>query len=126
MLTKRPLLYISLATALVTTFICPFSAHSDDFYPAKVKDISDRAYEPAVIDILDNASESIVISMYVMTPADKGPVALLMNDLIEALDRGVSVELYLNTRFGRSEDIHTLDEKPFKRLQEKGGFFRSS
>ncbi len=35
-----------------------------DYYPAKVRDISDRAYEGAVIELLDNAKESIVMSMW--------------------------------------------------------------
>ena len=120
MLTKRPLLYISLAVALVTTLICPFSAHSEDFYPAKVKDISDRAYESAVIELLDNATESIVISMYIMTPAEKGPISFLLNDLLEALDREVSVTIYLNTKFSMRLGAPTFDEKPFQVLLEKG------
>ena len=41
----------------------PLSAQ-ENFSPAQVRDISDRAYEPAVIGLLDGAKESIVISMY--------------------------------------------------------------
>jgi len=70
-------------------FLCSFSflAYSQhEFYPAKVKDISDRKYEPAVIELLDNAKESIVVSMYIMQAGEKGPVRLFMKDLEEALD----------------------------------------
>ena len=90
------------------------------FYPAKVKDISDRAYEPAVIDLLDNAKESIVISMYILKAEEKGPVSLLVNDLAEALDRGVSVEIYLNTRFNSRGYAKALKSKPLQMVREKG------
>ena len=51
----------------------PLSAQ-ENFLPAQVRDISDRAYEPAIIGLLDGSKESIVISMYNM--------ALLRNTLI--------------------------------------------
>ncbi|MGB3242697.1 MAG: phospholipase D-like domain-containing protein, partial [Candidatus Omnitrophota bacterium] len=117
---KRPKLpRISAIIALIClTWACP--GYSVDFHPAQAKDISDRAYEPAVIDLIDNAKESIVISMYMIVPSEKGPLALLLNDLEEALDRGVSVEIYLNTRFPSEMIAPTLEEEPFKRLEEKG------
>ena len=90
------------------------------FYPAKVKDISDRAYEPAVIALLDNAKESIVISMYILKAEEKGPVSLLVNDLAEALDRGVSVEIYLNTKFNSRGYTKALNSKPLQIVREKG------
>lgn len=92
----------------------------ESFYPAEVKDISDRAYEPAVIDLLDNAKESIIISMYILKAEEKGPVSLLVNDLAEALDRGLSVEVYLNTRFSSQGDAKALKSKPLQIIQEKG------
>jgi len=72
-----------------------------DFHSAKVKDISDRAYEAAVIELLDGAEESIVISMYDITlgKSKRNPVQLLLNDLLEALQRDVAVTIYLNTGF---------------------------
>lgn len=75
----------------------------DGFLPAEVKDISDRAYEPAMIELLDNAKESIDISMYNITPGEnkRNPVSFLLKDLIEARQRGVSVTLYLNTKFDK-------------------------
>lgn len=124
MFIKRPITHISIVLALIITLICPFSARSDDFYPAKVKDVSDRGYEAAVIDLLDNATESIVISMYIMSPAEKGPVAFLINDLIEALDRGVSVVIYLNTKFSQRHTEPSFSEKPFQLLREKGAVIR--
>lgn len=73
----------------------------DNFLPAQVRDISDRAYEPAMIELLDNAKESIDISMYNITPGEnkRNPVSFLLKDLIEARQRGVRVTLYLNTKF---------------------------
>lgn len=89
-------------------------------YQAHVQNISDRQYEPAVIDLLDNAKESIVISMYIINPSDKGPVALLVNDLAEALDRGVTVAIYLNTK-STYEDTHADRRKAlFNMLRGKG------
>ncbi|MDP8299293.1 MAG: phospholipase D-like domain-containing protein [Candidatus Tantalella remota] len=117
---KRAITHISLITALIVTLICPLASHSEDFYPAKVKDISDRDYEPAVIDLLDNAKESIILSMYIIKPSKKGPIALLVNDLIEAMDRGVDVELYLNAKF-RSKILDTSTEKKsLEVLRDKG------
>lgn len=92
----------------------------DTFYPAMVKDISDRAYEPAVIDLLDNAQDSIVLSMYIIKPSEKGPVDLLIKDLMEALDRGVSVEVYLNTKFHSAKAVKVFERKSFRLLREKG------
>ena len=70
------------------TFILAASVYSNDFgegfHPAKVKDISDRKYEPAVIELLDNAKDSIVISMYILNPSTE-PVKLLLKDLEEDL-----------------------------------------
>lgn len=99
--------------------ISPLYAQSD-FYPAQVKDISDRAYEHAVIDLLDQAKESIVMSMYIIRPLEKDPVSLLLQHLEEALTRGVTVEIYLNSKFddlwGPPVDLKTA----FSDLEAKG------
>ena len=97
--------------------ITPLTAHALDYHDAQVTDISDRSYEPAVIELLDSAKESIIISMYVIKPTT-APVALLLNDLTEALERGVTVEIYLNTRF-KSDDPLKLT-KHFKDLERSG------
>ncbi len=71
------------------------------FAAVTVTDLSDREYEQAVIQLFDSAKEAIVISMYGISPGsgEKNPVRLLLNDLLEARARGVSVTMYLNTRF---------------------------
>ena len=123
---KTRLLFAALTLAVA--LILPWHSGSgkalaqEEFYPAQVKDISDRSYEPAVINALDSAKESITISMYVIKPSEKGPVGLLLRDLAEALDRGVTVELYLNTRFKSKSSASGTDfrQKPFKALKQKG------
>jgi hypothetical protein len=108
-----------LTPALATQLLYP----QEDFLPARVKDISDRAYEPAIIKLLDGARESIVMSMYAINLGTKGnnPVKLLLNDLLEAQERGVSVTLYLNTRFKNEENNTLLIESPaIKKLQDAG------
>ena len=100
---KRPFLKL-LFLILLTSLIIPIPTNAADFHDAKVADISDRKYEPAVIELLDNATRSIIISMYILKPST-APVALLVKDLTEALQRGVKVEIYLNTRFESDNDF---------------------
>ena len=107
---------ICLVLALVT--IAP--AGASETHTAQVRDISDRAYQRAIIDLITGAEESIVISLYILVPSEKGPVAMLLKDLEDALGRGVSVEIYLNTKFGSRKDVPTFDEEPFRRLEKKG------
>ena len=101
-------------------------AQTDDFSPARVKDISDRAYEPAVIKLLDGAKKSIVISMYAVSfgAKNKGnPLELLIGDLFEARKRGVEVTLYLNTRFNEPAKIREqllLESPLLKKLEDAG------
>ena len=97
--------------------------YADEFHPAKVKDISDRNYEPAVIELLDGAKETIVMSMYSITLGTKGnnPVKLLLNDLLEARERGVSVTIYLNTKFKkREENTRIVGTPEMKKLEDAG------
>ncbi|MBU1087154.1 MAG: hypothetical protein KKD05_06500 [Candidatus Omnitrophica bacterium] len=89
-----------------------------------ITDLSDRKYEQALIKLLDNAKEAIVISMYDISlgSGDKNPVRLLLNDLLEARERGVSVTMYLNTRFmddDTSEESFT-ESAIFKELEDAG------
>jgi len=102
---------------LLITLIIPLPANAADFHDARVADISDRKYEPAVIDLLDSASRSIIISMYILKPST-APVALLVKDLNEALQRGVKVEIYLNTRFQSDSDFELGGS--LKTLQKSG------
>jgi len=114
---------------LVLTFLCLFILTlpplvfalnlSGDFYPAQVKDISDRRYEPAVIELLDSAKESIVLSMYIIKAEEK-PVTLLLKDLDEALERGVRVEIYLNTKEDRGVTSREILRKRLAALIKKG------
>ncbi|MBU4140429.1 MAG: hypothetical protein KKA80_00855 [Candidatus Omnitrophica bacterium] len=112
-------------TACLTLFLIPQPLCArQDFRSAQVKDISDRAYEPAVIALLDGAKESIVISMYNISLGTKqrNPIRLLLEDLLEARQRGVEVTLYLNTRFRNiDKDPMQLIENPaFEKLQNTG------
>ncbi|MCG2713174.1 MAG: phospholipase D-like domain-containing protein [Candidatus Omnitrophica bacterium] len=117
-----------LSIVLVFLFIISFSISrlclADHTTVETVTDLSDRKYEQALIQLLDNAKESIVISMYSISPGsgDKNPVRLLLNDLLEARGRGVSVTMYLNTRFiddGTNEDSF-IKSPVFKELKDAG------
>jgi len=113
---NRPFLKL-LFLILLTSLIISVPAGAADFHDAKVADISDRGYEPAVIELLDGAKKSIVMSMYILKPST-APVALLVKDLTEALQRGVNVEIYLNTRFQSGNDFELGAH--FKALQKAG------
>lgn len=118
---KHTIAFITLVLALIFALTGPSRAYSEDFHPAQVKDISDRAYGPAVADLMDNAKESIVISMYIMKPSKKDPVSLLTNDLIEAMARGVTVEIYMNGKFWSQQIMDTSNEKKeIDALKDKG------
>lgn len=117
---------ITITTALIALFLLssaiPVPAQDQSqFTEAKVKDISDRKYEPAVIELLDGAKSSIVISMYTIQAEEKGPIGLLIKDLEEALDRGVSVEIYLNTRFKDDQSLSVGREPAYDAFRRKGG-----
>lgn len=97
---------------------------ADNTIPAGVTDLSDRKYEQTLIQLLDNAKEAIVISMYSINPGtgEKNPVKLLLNDLLEARKRGVSVTMYLNTRFMGTEETEEsfIESLAFKELKDAG------
>lgn len=101
MLRRRPL---AAALLLATGLLCclaPAQAEEPQFLEARVVDASDRAYEPAAIWLIDQARASIALSMYLVREADddRHPVNRLLNDLLEARQRGVAVTIYLNTKF---------------------------
>ena len=111
---------------LILSIQAPYTLYAvEDFLPAApIKDISGRAYEPAVIELLDGAKESIVIAMYSISLGTKNrnPVRLLLNDLIEARERGVSVDMYLNTKFkGVSKESMRLVHNPELEGLKKAG-----
>jgi hypothetical protein len=113
---------LAAACLILLVFSAPLFADdlNNEFHPAKVRDISDRAYEGAVIQLLDGAKESIVMSMYMIKADGSGPVYLLVKDLEEALDRGVSVEIYLNTHPMPEMRPVDLTAEPFKTIIDKG------
>jgi len=92
--------------------------------PARVTDISDRAYEGAIIKLLDGAKKSIVMSMYTVSLGAQGnnPIRLLLNDLVEARGRGVAVTIYLNTKFKGSDDPRgrMSENEVLKKLEDAG------
>ncbi len=115
---------IALALFAQPTQLIQPSFAIEGFLPAKVKDISDRAYEPAVIELLDGAKESINISMYNISLGrnKRNPIMFLLYDLLEARERGVEVTIYLNTRFTvLKKSIERLIKNPFlKELKAAG------
>ena len=107
---------------VVLTLIGGGFCFSEEFYAVKARDISDRKYEQAVIELIDNAEESVVIGMYhISTQLEtNNPVRLLLNDLVEAEERGVQVKVYLNTKFPDVSYEELVRETEFKRLQDVG------
>ena len=111
-----------IAFMLTLTVISGGFCFGEEFYSAQVRDISDREYEEAVIELIDNAKESIVVGMYYITTQleTNNPVKLLLNDLIEAEERGVEVKIYLNTKFPDVSYEELVGEKEFERLEVAG------
>jgi len=121
---KKNRFFLFLVLVFTVSLATSFLYSADDFVLSRVKDISDRNYEEAVIQLLDNAKDSVVISMYSINlgKGDVNPVKLLLNDLLEARQRGVNVTLYLNTRFQDDEKSGTvLIKSPYlKKLKDAG------
>jgi len=117
-------LFLGLIFLCLVLFSFSILAHASDsrqgVYPAKVRDISDWKYEPALIELLDNAKESIVISVYIMPAGEKETVKLIMKNLEKALDRGVNVEIYMNTRFFPKSADGVVGKEIFSELRGKG------
>jgi len=121
---NKKTLAIILALTLCVAISSLKVAAEAGFYPAEVKDISDRAYEKTVIGLLDNAEKSITISMFMLKPDenDRHPINRLMKDLEEALERGVTVQIYLNTKGWEGDSLSSEvgEGKAFAALREKG------
>ena len=107
---------------LTLTIVSGGFCFAEESYPAQVRDISDREYEQAVIELIDNAKESIVIGMYYITTKvdTNNPVKLLLNDLVEAEERGVEVRLYINTKLPDISYEELIGEDEFKVLKDAG------
>lgn len=122
-ITKNKTIFkVSIILFLVFAFSC--NTFAATYYNAKVKDISDRKYQDELYNRLQKAKKSIVVSMYLIKLYNKdqkqGPIDYLLNELSDAIDRGVKVTLYLNTKY-RSDDSGELYNNPeFKALKEKG------
>ncbi|MCK5605926.1 hypothetical protein KAR91_28775, partial [Candidatus Pacearchaeota archaeon] len=101
---SKKTIFTILFLLLLCLLSAPLKAADEGLYPARIKDISDQAYEKAVIHLLDNARDSITISMFIMKPGTdaRHTINRLMKDLEEALERGVSVDIYLNTKIDKS------------------------
>ena len=121
-LRRKLVLFLIILASLIFVF-SPLSAQ-EGLLPAQVKDISDRAYEPAIIELLDGAKESIVISMYNISlgTKERNPIVFLLNDLIEARQRNVAVTIYLNTRFREIDkgSYQLIRTAFFKKLLDTG------
>ena len=112
---KTPLFFLSLIFILLVSSLNVFSAYpANNDSPEKVTDLSDRKYEQVLINLLDNAKESIVVSMYGITPGagEKSPVMLLLNDLLEARKRGVGVTIN-GVRSDLRKNILTICRKKY-------------
>jgi len=67
---KRQTRLLLVSIFIIAVFLIISSAYSaDPTIPAKVKDLSDRKYEQALVELFDNAKEAIVISMYSVNPS---------------------------------------------------------
>ena len=60
------------------------------------------------------------MSLYIFNPPETGPVRLLMKDLEEALSRGVSVEIYINTKPGHGMPSSDEIDRIFLPITKKG------
>lgn len=89
---------------------------------AKVADASDRAYESSAIWLIDGAQRSVVLSLYLLRDSDdlRHPVSRLIQDLVEARQRGVEVTVYLNTKFYDEEPQVSLQTPGLRRLADAG------
>jgi hypothetical protein len=118
---KSPAVF-TLITLIALLVAAPLSAAEPS--PATVLDISDRAYEPAVKKLLHDAKSSVVMSMYAVSLGVEGnnPMRIMLEHLLDAAKRGVSVTLYLNTHFTHSQQSkQNLITNPFlKQLQDAG------
>ena len=81
---------------LITMLVLTSGANASEYVSAKVRDISDRKYENAVIEVIDNAKSSIYVSVFVVS-AEVDRVKKLLEGIERAIGRGVKVEFWVNT-----------------------------
>lgn len=113
---------------ILLLLVHPFSGRAEPPEPelrwakARVADASDRAYEKIAVWLVDQAKESVALSLYLIRESDQisHPVNLLLNDLLEALERGVRVEIFLNTKFKAPSPEEILGAPLLNRLKGSG------
>jgi phosphatidylserine/phosphatidylglycerophosphate/cardiolipin synthase-like enzyme len=107
---------------LLVVFTILFTFNLVYAYPADVIPIPNREYVPALHKALQSAEKSIKIFMFSARyyPEYKNDAnSLILNDLISAAQRGVSVEVILDaSNWNRS---NTLDNKEFADTLRKCG-----
>jgi hypothetical protein len=84
-----------------------------------VLDASDRDYLETVLALFDGAEKEIVIALYLIEPGGK-TVNRLLEGLLLARERGVSVRLLLNTNFRFSPKTEVGNGPWFERLAAAG------
>ena len=99
-------------------------------YQAKVVDISGSKYYPAVLQEIRQAKESIYMVMFLVSyepNAPNSPVAVLLNELIKAKQRGVDITVLLDRnldyKIREYTDSYSLERKniwAFQKLKEAG------
>ena len=91
---------------------------------ARVMDASDRGYSAAVLPLFARAKKEILISLYLIEPADSAPPSHPVNALLEALlaarKRGLAVRILLNTNFRFKPKTEVGTGNYFARLLESG------
>ncbi len=92
-------------------------------YPARVTDISNRDYYPAVKEAIENARESIYMAIYLisLTPGAGSPVRDLCRSLADAHKRGVKVRVILdkNVNF-RTGELELRSREAYRYLRDAG------
>lgn len=123
MKSNRPHL-IGIAVCAACLILLTQANAEDAFAPARVMDISDRAYEPAVTKLIHEAKDTITMSMYTVSVGAKepNPLSLLLDDLLDARKRGVAVTIYLNTKFRNGgADLTNMENNPsLKKMKDAG------
>lgn len=95
---------------------------------AEIEDISDSKYLPSVHQALQNAQESIYVAMYgiLVYPHNKtSPPYILLQDLIDAHNRGVKVKVFLDRSYKynperKRREIDTKNDIAYSILSQAG------
>ena len=93
--------------------------------PADVENISNDKYFPALLKAVKNAQKSIYACLYYISyfPDQKGKVEKILNALVDAVKRGVKVEVILDRGHEEDEsgsDLSKKNVRAFSFLKQKG------